>query len=194
VVDLVQRLPVLVIMTFRPEFTRPCTGYAHVTTLTLNRLTRRQVAAIVEQVTGGVALPGEVAEQILARTDGVPLFVEELTKAVLEAGLLKDAGDRFELVGPLPPLAIPATLHDSLMARLDRLAAVKEVAQIGAVIGRDFPHELLSAVAPLDADTVSQALNSLVDVELVFRRGVPPHATYTFKHALVQEAALYESA
>jgi predicted ATPase len=189
VVDRVQHLRVLVVLTFRPEFTPPWTGYAHVTTLTLNRLTRRQVAAIVAQMTGGKALPDEVVEQILTRTDGVPLFVEELTKAVLEAGLLKDAGDRFELVGPLPPLAIPATLHDSLMARLDRLAAVKEVAQIGAVIGRDFPQELLVAVAPLDADTVREALARLVDAELIFRRGVPPHAAYTFKHALVQEAA-----
>ena len=128
----------------------------------------------------------------MARTDGVPLFVEELTKTVLESGLLADAGDRYELSGPLPPLAIPTTLHDSLMARLDRLAPVKEVAQIGAVIGREFSHELLAAVSPLPEDKLGEALDQLVASELVFRRGAPPEATYTFKHALVQDAA-YQS-
>jgi predicted ATPase/class 3 adenylate cyclase len=189
IIDCVQHLPVLVVVTFRPEFSSPWVGYAHATTLTLNRLTRRQGAAIVEKVAEGKPLPSEVAEQILARTDGVPLFVEELTRAVLEAGLLRDMGEHFELIGPLPPLAIPATLHDSLMARLDRLAALKEVAQVGAVIGRDFSHELLMAVAPFSEEFATTALTRLVAAELVFRRGVPPHATYTFKHALVQEAA-----
>ena len=122
----------------------------------------------------------------------MPLFVEELTKTVLESGLLKDAGDQYELAGPLPPLAIPTTLHDSLMARLDRLAPVKEVAQIGAVIGRKFSHELLAAVSPLSAAELDTALEQLVSSELVFRRGAPPEATYTFKHALVQDAA-YQS-
>jgi adenylosuccinate synthase len=189
VIDCVQRLPVLVVVTFRPEFAAPWTGYAHVTTLTLNRLTRRQVEVVIEEITGGKALPAEVIEQILARTDGVPLFVEELTKAVLEGGLLRETGERFELAGPLPPLAIPATLHDSLMARLDRLAAAKEVAQIGAVIGRDFSHDLLAAVAPVGTDGLAEALTRLVGAELIFRRGVPPNATYTFKHALVQQVA-----
>ena len=128
----------------------------------------------------------------MARTDGVPLFVEELTKTVLELGLLADAGDHYELSGPLPPLAIPTTLHDSLMARLDRLAPVKEVAQIGAVIGREFSHELLAAVSPLSEDKLGEALDQLVASELVFRRGTPPEATYSFKHALVQDAA-YQS-
>ena len=128
----------------------------------------------------------------MARTDGVPLFVEELTKTVLELGLLTDAGDHYELAGPLPPLAIPTTLHDSLMARLDRLAPVKEVAQIGAVIGREFSHELLAAVAPMSANQLADALEQLVSSELVFRRGHPPDAIYTFKHALVQDAA-YQS-
>ena len=128
----------------------------------------------------------------MARTDGVPLFVEELTKTVLESGLLTDAGDRYELSGPLPPLAIPTTLHDSLMARLDRLAPVKEVAQIGAVIGREFSHELLAAVSALPEDKLGEALDQLVASELIFRRGVPPEATYSFKHALVQDAA-YQS-
>jgi predicted ATPase len=122
----------------------------------------------------------------------VPLFVEELTKAVVESGLLQDAGDRFKLTGPLPPLAIPATLYDSLMARLDRFAPVKEVAQIGAVIGREFSHQLLAAVVDIPVEQLDQALGQLVASELVFQRGTPPEATYSFKHALVQDAA-YQS-
>jgi predicted ATPase len=144
---------------------------------------------MVERVTGGKPLPEQVAGQINARTDGVPLFVEELTKVVLESGLLRETAEAYVLDGPLAPLAIPATLYDSLMARLDRLAPVKEVAQIGAVIGREFDHELLAAVAPLSGHELAHALTELVDSELVFRRGAPPHATYTFKHALVQDAA-----
>ena len=138
VIERVRELPVLVLITFRPEFQPPWTAQAHVTSLTMGRLGRRQGADLVARVTGDKPLPTEIVEQIVARTDGVPLFVEELTKTVLESGLLADAGDRYELAGPLPPLAIPTTLHDSLMARLDRLAPVKEVAQIGAVIGREF--------------------------------------------------------
>ena len=144
---------------------------------------------MVEQVVGAKALPAEVSAQIVAKTDGVPLFVEELTKTVLESGLLADAGDRYELSGPLPPLAIPATLHDSLLARLDRLAPVKEVAQIGAAIGREFSHALLAAVADRPEAELRAALDQLVASELVFRRGTPPEATYSFKHALVQDAA-----
>ncbi len=147
-VERVRALPVLVVLTYRPDFSPPWTGQSHVTAMTMNRLGRRQGAAMVDRVTGGKPLPDEVLDQILAKTDGVPLFVEELTRTVLEFGLLTDAGDHYELAGPLPPLAIPATLHDSLMARLDRLAPVKEVAQIGAVIGREFSHELLAAVSP----------------------------------------------
>ena len=152
VIERIRQLPVLVLITFRPEFQPPWTGQAHVTTLTMSRLGRRQGADLVARVTGDKPLPAEIVEQIVARTDGVPLFVEELTKTVLESGLLADAGDHYELSGPLPPLAIPTTLHDSLMARLDRLAPVKEVAQIGAVIGREFSHELLAAVAPMSAN------------------------------------------
>ena len=189
VIDRIQHLQVLLLITFRPEFTPPWTGYAHVTSLTLSRLGQRQGAQMVERLTGGKPLPAEVLRQILLKTDGVPLFVEELTKTVLESGLLADAGDHYELPGPLPPLAIPATLHDSLMARLDRLAPVKEVAQIGAVIGREFSHELLAAVAPMSANLLDDALEQLVSSELVFRRGNLPEATYTFKHALVQDAA-----
>jgi predicted ATPase len=155
----------------------------------MSRLGRRQGADLVARVTGDKPLPAEIVEQIVVRTDGVPLFVEELTKTVLESGLMRDAGDRYELSGPVPPLAIPATLHDSLMARLDRIAPVKEVAQIGAVIGRKFSHELLAAVAPMSADQLGDALEELVGSGLVFRRGTPPEATYSFKHALVQDAA-----
>jgi class 3 adenylate cyclase/predicted ATPase len=192
VIERIRQLPVLVLITFRPEFQPPWTGQAHVTTLTMSRLSRRQGAAIVEQLTAGKPLPDEILEEIVAKTDGVPLFVEELTKTVLESSLLSDAGDRYELSGPLPPLAIPTTLHDSLMARLDRLAPVKEVAQIGAVIGREFSHELLAAISPLSEADLASALEQLVNSELVFGRGVPPEAAYTFKHTLVQEAA-YQS-
>jgi class 3 adenylate cyclase/predicted ATPase len=192
VVDRIQRLPVLLLMTFRPEFTPPWTSYQHVTSLTLSRLGQRQGAMLVESLTGSKSLPAEVLQQILRKTDGVPLFVEELTKTVLDSGLLADAGDHFELSAPLPPLALPATLHDSLMARLDRLAPVKEVAQIGAVIGREFSYQLLAAVVSLDGDQLQDALAQLVASELIFRRGVPSDATYTFKHALVRDAA-YQS-
>jgi predicted ATPase len=191
-VERVRTLPVLVVLTYRPEFTPPWTGQSHVAALPLNRLGRRQGAAIVARIAGDKALPAEALEQIVAKTDGVPLFIEELTKTVLESGLLRDAGDRYELAAPLPALAIPATLHDSLMARLDRLAPVKEVAQTAAVIGREFAHGLLAAVSPLSEADLTAALDRLVASELVFRRGTPPAATYSFKHALVQDAA-YQS-
>jgi class 3 adenylate cyclase/predicted ATPase len=191
-VERVRALPVLAVLTYRPEFSPPWSGHAHVSSLPLNRLGRRQRTAMVERVTGGKALPPEVVEQIVIRTDGVPLFLEELTKTVLESGLLADKGDRYELSGPLPPLAIPTTLHDSLMARLDHHAPVKDLAQTAAVIGREFSHELIAAVSPLSAADLGSALDQLVAAELVFRRGSPPAATYSFKHALVQDAA-YQS-
>ena len=144
---------------------------------------------MVGRVTAGKSLPAEVLEQILAKTDGVPLFVEELTKTVIESGLLRDQGDCYELAGPLPPLAIPATLQDSLMARLDRLARVKELAQMAACIGREFSHELLRAVSSLSDSALRDALAQLLDAELVFRRGAPSDVRYSFKHALVQDAA-----
>ncbi|RTE93947.1 adenylate/guanylate cyclase domain-containing protein [Bradyrhizobium sp. LVM 105] len=188
-VDEVQGLPILMIITFRPEFLSRWTGHGHVTALSLSRLGRRQGAAVVDRVTGGKMLPQEVLEQILAKTDGVPLFVEELTKAVIESGLLKDHGSHYELIGPLPPLAIPTTLQDSLMARLDRLAPVKEVAQIAACIGREFGHDLLRSVTALDEHALQRALNELLTAELIFRRGAPPDIGYSFKHALVQDIA-----
>jgi class 3 adenylate cyclase/predicted ATPase len=190
VIDRVRTLPVLVLVTFRPEFTPRWMGHApHVTLLSLSRLGRRQGAAMVEHLTGGKALPAEVLEQIMERTDGVPLFVEELTKAVLELGLLREEAGRYTLAGPLPLLAIPSTLQDSLMARLDRLAPVREIAQIGSVIGREFSHELLSAVTKLPDAELHGTMDQLVLTGLVFRRGAPTQVSYIFKHALVQDAA-----
>jgi class 3 adenylate cyclase/predicted ATPase len=189
IIERIQTLPVLVLVTFRPEFQPPWTSYPHMTSLTLNRLGRRHSTEMIAAVAGGKPLPEEVLAQIWAKTEGVPLFVEELTKTVLESGLVEDKGDRFVLTGPLPPLAIPATLRDSLMARLDRLAPVKEVAQIGAVIGREFPYRLLAALSPLDEITLQDALSHLIGAELVFRRGIIPDAVYSFKHAFVQDAA-----
>jgi tetratricopeptide (TPR) repeat protein len=191
-VERLQRLPVLLVATFRPELSPPWIGFPHVTLLTLNRLAQAQARALVERITGGKVLPPEVLEQILARTEGVPLFTEELTKAVLESGLLGDAGDHYVLDGSLPSLVIPATLHDSLMARLDRLTSVKEIAQIGACIGREFDHELLAAVVSLPEADLVAALDRLIAAELIFRRGIPPVSSYIFKHALVRDAA-YQS-
>jgi predicted ATPase len=188
-IERLQRLPVLLLITFRPEFTPPWSGQPHVSALALTRLGRRDGAAMVEQVAQDKALPAEVAAQIVTKTDGVPLFVEELTKTVLESGLLRDAGDHYELAGPLPPLAIPATLHDSLLARLDRLAPRKEIAQIGAAIGREFSRALLAAVADRPEAELQAALDQLVAAELIYRRGTAPDVTYSFKHALVQDAA-----
>jgi predicted ATPase len=148
--------------------------------------------AAQQQVAHGKALPPEVLEQVVAKTDGVPLFVEELTKMVLESGLLQEREARYELTGPLPPLAIPATLHDSLMARLDRLASVKGLAQLGATLGREFSYELLQAVSPWDEATLQQGLHQLVAAEFLYQQGLPPQATYRFKHALIQDAA-YQS-
>ena len=188
-VERVRSLPVLLIVTFRPEFQPPWTGQPQVTMLALNRLDRRDRTALVEQIAGGKALPDEVIAQIADRTDGVPLFVEELTKSVLESGLLREEADRYVLDSALPPFAIPTTLHDSLMARLDRLASVRLVAQTGAAIGREFPYALLRAVSRLPEDELQAALARLVASELVFQRGTPPDAVYAFKHALVQDAA-----
>jgi class 3 adenylate cyclase/predicted ATPase/ABC-type transport system involved in cytochrome c biogenesis ATPase subunit len=192
IVERVRQLPFLLLFTFRPEFEPPWVGLPNVSTLTLGRLDRDDVESIVARVTGGRPLPAEVTEQIVVKTDGNPLFVEELTKAVLEAGILVEDAEGYRLDGPLPPLAIPATLHDSLMARLDRLAAVKEIGQIGAAIGREFSYALLRALVERDETALKDALAQLEDAELVFRRGDLPEAIYSFKHALVQDAA-YEN-
>src|SRR5215467_5147745 len=157
-IDRVLTLRVLVILTFRPEFTPPWIGRPHVTMLTLNRLPRRQRAEMIAHVTGGKALPKDIAEQIIDRTDGVPLFIEELTKTVVESGMVTDAGDRYAVTGPVAPLAIPTSLHGSLLARLDRLAPTREVAQIGAALGRSFSHELISAVARMPQQKLDKPL------------------------------------
>jgi class 3 adenylate cyclase/predicted ATPase len=191
-VERVRQLPVLALFTFRPDFEPPWIGLPNVSTLMLGRLDRSNVQSMVVRMTGGRMLPAEVTEQIVLKTDGNPLFVEELTKTVLEAGILVEDAEGYRLDGPLPPLAIPATLHDSLMARLDRLAPVKEIGQIGAAIGREFSYLLLRALVGRDEMALKDALAQLEQAGLVFRRGDPPEAIYTFKHALVQDAA-YEN-
>jgi class 3 adenylate cyclase len=189
---LVDRLPglrTLLIATFRPEFAPPWGGRAHVASLQLTRFAQRQVLAMVDRVASGKALPTQVLAEIVAKTDGVPLFVEELTKAVLESGLLREEKGAYVLRAGLTPLAIPSTLQDSLMARLDRLAPVREIAQIGAAIGREFSHRLLEAVSPIQGPALQNALGQLVTADLIHARGAPPDATYVFKHALVQDTA-----
>ncbi|HEX8808194.1 MAG TPA: AAA family ATPase, partial [Xanthobacteraceae bacterium] len=188
-VERVRSLPVLLLVTFRPEFEPPWTGQPQVTMLALNRLDRRDRTALVAQIAGGKTLPNEVVDQIADHTDGIPLFVEELTKSILESGLLREEADRSVLDRALPLSAIPTTLHASLLARLDRVASARHVAQIGAAIGRQFSYALLGAVSGLPEDALQAALDRLVAAELVFQRGTPPDAVYTFKHALVQDAA-----
>lgn len=183
---------ILTILTFRPEFSPPWSARSHVARLSLNRLGHKQIEAIVAEMTGRRALPPEVVRQIVAKTDGVPLFVEELTKMVVESGFVRQTNGHYELTGPLPALAIPATLQDSLMARLDRLAPVREVAQMAAILGREFSYELLQSVSALDETSLQQALANLVEAEVLYQRGVPPQARYIFKHALIQDAA-YQS-
>jgi class 3 adenylate cyclase/tetratricopeptide (TPR) repeat protein len=178
-IDGIKTLPVLLIVTFRPEFNAPWTGQSHVTSLVLNRLVEHEAAAIIVRVAGDTELPTDVVTEIVGRTDGIPLFVEEMTKAVLEA----------KSEGPAPALAVPASLHGSLMARLDRLGSAKEVAQIGAAIGREFSDALLTALVRKPEVELGSALESLVAAGLLLRQGVPPHSTYLFKHALVQDAA-----
>jgi class 3 adenylate cyclase len=189
VAERVPRLTALMVITFRPEFEAPWTGQAQVTGLTMSRLGRRDASTLIQRLTGGKALPSEILDRIVERTDGIPLFIEELTKTLLEGGVLREEDDRYVLIGSAPSLAIPASLQDSLMARLDRLAPVKEVAQIGAAIGREFSFDLLAAVARRADDQLRDALDQLVSAGLVLRRGVLPQATFVFKHALVQDAA-----
>jgi class 3 adenylate cyclase/predicted ATPase len=191
IVERVRDLPVLVVMTYRPDFSPPWQTDSHVTALTLNRLTSRQSAAMVAAVTSGRALPAQVLDRIVAKSDGVPLFVEELTRSVLEADFLTEGADGYVLTASLPELAIPATVQDALTARLDRLETAKETAQIGAAIGREFSHELMAAVTPLPETELQAALDRLFQSGLIFRRGSPPNPTYIFKHALVRDAAYH---
>jgi predicted ATPase len=187
-VDRVRTLRVLLIVTFRPEFEPPWIGQPHVTALTINRLTRREVEAMIDRVVGNKLLPANIQQDIIERTDGIPLFVEEMTKAVLEAQSQDEAQ---QTAAAIPPsgVAVPASLHASLMARLDRLGPAKEVAQIGAVMGREFSHALLAAVVRKPETELQSALDRLIEAGLLFRQGVAPQASYLFKHALVQDAA-----
>lgn len=179
----------LVLVTCRPDYAPPWSSPANLTRLALNRLGQRQSVELVAAVTGGKALPDEVLAEIILKADGIPLFVEELTKTVVQSGLLDDTPEGYRLRGPLPNLAIPSTLQDSLMARLDRLAPAKEVAQVGAMIGREFSHRLLQAVPMLPQEKLEAALDDLVRSELVMRRGAAPDAVYTFRHALIRDTA-----
>ncbi len=187
-VDQIKALSVLLVVTFRPEFNAPWAGRSHVASLALNRLGERETAAVIAHLVGNKELPADVMAEIVERTDGIPLFVEEMTKAVLEA---ESEGEARRTAGavPSPALAVPASLHASLMARLDRLGPAKEVAQIGSAIGREFSHALLTAVVRKPEAELGSALDRLIAAGLLFRQGVPPHATYLFKHALVQDAA-----
>jgi class 3 adenylate cyclase/predicted ATPase len=187
-VDRIRTLWVLLIVTYRPEFEPPWIGRPHVTALTINRLGEREIAAMIDRLTGNKLLPAAIRQDIIERTDGIPLFAEEITKAALEAES-ESAAERAIAAVPSPSLAVPASLHASLMARLDRLGSAKEVAQIGAAIGREFSYAILAAVARKPEAELGLALSRLTQAGLLFRQGVPPDATYLFKHALVQDAA-----
>ncbi len=187
--DQIPTAPLFTLFTCRPEFQPTWSHRSYLTEMSLSRLSQSQVEWMVDYVTGGKRLPDDVLEQIVEKTDGVPLFVEEMTKAILESGYLQATNEHYELTGNLPALAIPATLQDSLMARLDRLVTAKGVAQYAAVIGRQFAYELLQAVSQLDGPMLNHELGRLVEAEIVYQRGLPPQATYTFKHALIQDAA-----
>ena len=189
VVEQAPTVPMLHVLTYRPEFSPPWPQRSHITPLVLNRLERPQVEALIAQRAGGKTLPAEVVQHIVAKTDGVPLYVEELTKMLLASALLREEADQYVLTGPLRTVAIPDTLQDALMARLDQLNRAKEVAQLGAVLGREFAYELLQAIAPQDEDTLQAGLAQLVAAELLYQRGRPPRARYLFKHALIQDAA-----
>jgi predicted ATPase len=192
---LIEQIPtasVLMLLTCRPTFQPTWSHRSYLSEITVNRLSPTQVEQIVHRITDGKTLPTEVLQQIIAKTDGVPLFVEEMTKAILESGSLKAVDGHYELTGVFSTLAIPVTLQDSLMARLDRLVTAKGVAQMGATIGRQFAYDLLQAVSQLDASTLQRELGRLVEAEIVYQRGLPPQSTYMFKHALIQDAA-YQS-
>ncbi len=184
--------PLLMVLTSRPEFVPPWPARSHMTPITLNRLERQHSEALVTRLAGDKPLPAEVVEHIVIKTDGVPLYVEELTKTILASDILRETAERFELTGPLSSLAIPATLQESLMARLDRLPQVREIAQLGSVLGREFAYEMLSGLSTVGEVTLQEGLGQLVEAELLYQRGRPPRARYTFKHALVQDAA-YQS-
>jgi len=180
------------VLTYRPEFVPPWSMHSHMTPIALNRLERVEVEALIGYQAKGKKMPAEVVEHIVVKTDGVPLYIEELTKTILESGYLHEEADRFTLIGLLSELAIPATLQDSLMARLDRLPIVREMAQLGAVLGREFAYQMLCSLAPYEESLVQDGLERLVQDELLYQRGRPPRSRYIFKHALIQDAA-YQS-
>ncbi|MSP82152.1 MAG: hypothetical protein EXQ94_04245 [Alphaproteobacteria bacterium] len=188
-IDQAPTVPLLIVLTFRPEFSPPWTKQSHVTPITLGRLERPQIDLLTTNLAGGKELPREVLDYVARKTDGVPLYVEELSKTVMGSGLLKEEGGRYVLTGPLSDLAIPASLQEVLMARLDRLPTAREVAQLGAVFGRQFAYEMLQAIAAFTDTKLKDGLGQLVGEELLYQRGRPPRATYTFKHALIQDAA-----
>ena len=187
-IDRIKSVGVLLIMTYRPEFEPPWIGRPYVTTLTLNRLGEREIAAMIDRVAGNRALVRKIRQDIIERTDGIPLFAEEMTKAVLEAES-QEAGERAAGAIPAASATIPASLHASLMARLDRLGSAKAIAQIGAAIGREFSHPILAAVVDKPDAELRSALDKLISAGLLFRQGPPLHTSYLFKHALVQDAA-----
>jgi class 3 adenylate cyclase/DNA polymerase III delta prime subunit len=187
-IDRLRNLRVQLIITYRPEFEPPWVGRPYITAVSLNRLGKDEIKAIIDRVSGNALLPASIRQDIIERTDGIPLFVEEMTKAVIEAG--EEGAERAAASIPSPSVAVPPSLHASLMARLDRLGSLaKEVAQVGAAIGREFSYELVLSVAQRNSAELNGALDQLVSAELIFRRGIPPNAEYTFKHALVQDAA-----
>src|SRR5215468_1796923 len=188
-IDQAPTAPLLHLLTFRPEFVPPWPPRSHITPLTLHRLERPQVEVMLARLAAGKTLPAEVVEHIVSKTDGVPLFIEELTKMLLESTLLREEAEHYVLTGPLAAVTIPTTLYDSLMARLDRLPTVREVAQLSAVLGREFAYEHLQALMPMDEATLQHGLTQFVDAELLYQRGRPPRARYIFKHALIQDAA-----
>jgi predicted ATPase/class 3 adenylate cyclase len=181
-----------IVLTFRPEFIPPWPTRSHMTPITLSGLEPPDIEMMVTRLAGGKALPTEVVRHIVEKTDGVPLYVEELTKVIMGSELLREETDRYDLTGPLSDVAIPATLQESLTARLDRLPKLREVAQLGAVLGREFAYEMIKAIAPMDEDRLQDGLSQLVEAELLYQRGRPPHAKYSFKHALIEDAA-YQS-
>jgi class 3 adenylate cyclase/predicted ATPase len=191
-VDQAPTAAMLHVLTYRPDFAPPWPARSHLTPITLNRLERPQIDVLVTRLAGDKRVPAEVVQYVVTKTDGVPLYVEELTKALLESRVLRDQGNHYALTAPLREVAIPATLQDSLMARLDRLPAIREVAQVGAVLGREFAYEMLRALAAMEEPALQDALRQLVEAELLYQRGRPPRARYIFKHALVQDAA-YQS-
>jgi predicted ATPase len=193
---LVEQVPtaaIYTLLTCRPHFQPSWHHRSYITEMTLNHLSHAQVEQIVAGITDGKPFPTEVLQRIIAKTDGVPLFVEEMTKAILESGSLKAGNNHYELIGSLRTLTIPATLQDSLMARLDRLVTAKGIAQMGATIGRQFSYALLHAVAQVDAQTLQHELGRLVEAELVYQRGLPPQAYYFFKHALIRDSAYLDN-